>query len=934
MTVRAQVLPFRIDPLPDFLEDHTLLSEDAEERLREHAVRWVQFIEGLWSWCDRATFALRYFAAEGTTSCYFVANALDAREAPLLDSEVRTALHAHRLVRAIEDPAVSAEEFAAATRLSRPRLVDLCQYAPRNLWQPTPQSTSAVDQKLYPDLDPTDWTSPPVVYAWHGAGGPFLLPMESLASQGVPVALTIYLQPTLLRPSEWGWLAHMSRSAQSMADENVTAVGRGAASRRVDPSATLAGELYGAALRRLSSTPFLVLAQCAAGEDSTSAAQTLAASLQSIPHERSLLEPHSGRELPPAACAPYRSVRDESASRALYESCALGSAIEPGGLGRLPLLTDALGSSTMFRFPVSVRGGVPGIVVKQLPPDFRPGPRLARAPEGHVELGRFEGGGVSSVPVDDLTRHVLVTGFTGSGKTWTVLQLVHQLWVDHSVPVLVLESAKQEYRGLATVPAISAKHPGVEVYTLGNESCVPFRLNPFELQPGVRVEAHISRLQTCFEAAVPQVGPSTSVITEALYAVYEDRGFLLTDMFEAGAEPRRRFPTMRDFVDRIEQIIATRGYKGEVLSNLQAALIGRFAPLLMGGKGRMFDVQRSVPSASELFSKPVVLEMNDLNLDDKALVVMFILTTLREHRERNPGRGRLAHVTVVEEAHNVLEDVASEGSGEGSTKGDTRYKAVQAFCAMLAEIRSLGEGIVISDQSPQKLARDAIRNTNVQLAHQLRDGDDRDAMARAMIMDEHQRDFLGKLDRGAAAMFRTGLEKATFIQVTPYAARAGDRGFGLDASFSDAEVRDYMRRLNRLPHQELPAPLQGCEFCARRCEIRDAVFPVVDAKTTRERVASWIALTSRKEQSKREMTIEDVWDSYVTEAVADLVGSAVEADLDSIWCHFVHGWTFSTSSLGKGGESVRLTEQHLSLLAASLERVQAARRSYQANTRS
>jgi hypothetical protein len=905
---------FSIDPLPDFLEDNSLLSQDYRERLCEHATRWVQFIEGLWTWCDRATFAIRFLHDRGTTRCTFIARAFDPREAASLQSGLHTSLIAHRLLRPIGDARIDPFELARITALRQAVHIDLAQYAPRNLWQPPIQANAAVDRSLYPDLTVEDWTAPPVLYGWRGAGGPFLLPMESLAAQRARVALTIYLQPTLITSTEWAWLAQISRVAHSMSDENVTGVGRGAASRRVDPSATLAAQLYASSLRRLSLTPFLVMAQCSAEGDSD-AAQAVAAAVQSIPHEPPLFDLPPGEESLPSACV--RFGESEQASERLYAELDLRAYGANAGLARLPMLTDATGASTLFRLPVSVRGGVPGLVVRQFPPDFRPGPRLQTVPAGHIELGRFEGGGLATMPTDDLTRHVLVTGFTGSGKTWTVFQIVHQLWVDQNVPFLVLESAKQEYRSLATVPAIAAKQPLVRIYTLGNEGCVPFRINPFELLPGVRVEAHISRLQTCFEAAVPQIGPSTSVITEALYDVYERRGFQLTDVMPARTRPRRRFPTLREFVKRIEEIIASRGYRGEVLSNLQAALVGRFAPLLLGGKGRMFDTQVSSPGPDELFGNPIVLEMNDLNLDDKSLVVMFLLTVLREYRELHPGRGRLAHFTVVEEAHNVLEDVGSEGGGEGATKGDTRYKAVQTFCAMLAEIRSLGEGIIISDQSPQKLARDAMRNTNLQLAHQLRDGDDRDAIARAMIMDEQQRDFIGKLDRGAAALFHTGLEKATFIQVAPYAAGPRDRGYGLQVDFPDDKVREYMERVSGTPLPEVPRPLEGCESCARPCELRDGVFPSVDRPEVALRLYEWGALTDRDEQKRRGLAFEDVWNLYLRAASEDLRGAGVEPDPDALWCHFVHGWRVVAEARGMSAAARRLTPRHRKLLDAA-----------------
>jgi hypothetical protein len=329
-----------------------------------------------------------------------------------------------------------------------------------------------------------------------------------------------------------------------------------------------------------------------------------------------------------------------------------------------------------------------------------------------------------------------------------VLSLLHQFWNDHGVPFLVLESAKQEYRGLLNVQDWADLGPGNRdcrrrVYTLGDESC---------------------SLQTCFEAAMPQIGPLPSILAEALHLVYWNNGWLLAD---SGPGPDETcallFPTLSDLYQVIGLVVKERGYQGEVKANIEAAVASRLKPLLLGSKRRMFDTQRSIP-ADQLFTRPVILELNELNEQDKSLVVMFLLTMLREYRERHPSpNGDLIHVTVVEEAHNALENIASRGASE--VGNDLRGKAVQAFCNMLTEVRAYGEGLVIADQSPEKLAPDALRITNVQIAHQLRDGHDREAIANAMIMTDEQRDFLGKLEPGRAAVFYTGLQKATFVAV-------------------------------------------------------------------------------------------------------------------------------------------------------------------------
>ncbi len=51
---------FRINPLPDLLADHTLVSSDQAGRLNEYLVKWSHFVSGLWWQCDKVTYYLRY----------------------------------------------------------------------------------------------------------------------------------------------------------------------------------------------------------------------------------------------------------------------------------------------------------------------------------------------------------------------------------------------------------------------------------------------------------------------------------------------------------------------------------------------------------------------------------------------------------------------------------------------------------------------------------------------------------------------------------------------------------------------------------------------------------------------------------------------------------------------------------------------------------
>ena len=551
-----------------------------------------------------------------------------------------------------------------------------------------------------------------------------------------------------------------------------------------------------------------------------------------------------------------------------------GNQLATQGKERLVYLVGPKGAAAAFRFPISVQGGVPGIAVRQLAPDFEPGPRPSAADDDELHLGTFRRGGAVTLKLQHLTRHALITGFTGAGKTNTALYVLNQLWADRQIrklepiPFLVIEAAKKEYRGLLGQPGFE----DLLIFTLGDETTSPFRLNPFELLPGVRLEAHLGKLQTCFDAALPQFGILPSIISESLDLIYQDKGWNLTD--RCGDDGHRLFPTMRDMFAKVIQVAESRGYAGETYQNIRAAAAGRIGGLLRGSIGQMFTCQRSV-SMDLLMTRPVVLELNDLNPQDKALTMMFLLMLLREYRETHRAKS-LQHITMIEEAHNVMENVRSVGPSE--IAADTRARAVEAFTAMLAEVRAYGEGIIISDQSPEKLAPDAIRNTNLQISHQLRHRSDREAIAAAMIMDEAQQEYLGKLRVGEAAVFLTGYDRATFMQVPNYKERA------FLSEPTDELVASHMEPFNT-KHVRHCLPFDGCRYCGQPCVHREKIGPMTLVK---EAVAQFRAALMRfDEYPEREYWMEH-WDG-VARICADISRQAgCPGVMDAAWCYLTH----------------------------------------------
>ncbi len=805
------ILALRLPYLPDFIEDHTLVGQSDSERLLEIMERQGQFIANLWKW-QNAAFSLRYLYDPDQAASQ-VAIVVRVCGRPRLGQSVAEHVAAD-VKRLAESFGLAVEDVASVDEL-------------RNLLCPIP-TPAMVEVRQQERVVRFPWAQRDayVVYPYWEPTGAFLQPCEVLLRQRSPCVVNLHIEPTVLSEREYEAIANAAAVAQTASDWQRTGYSIENTGRWADPQAALVARIYAALLHRLSH-PFVMVAQVASSDifAGISLAQTLGAAFTArVGSQGRNADLPSGFQV----LVPKHDLEAAAASRTLHDLVltpwgATEAEASPD-LFRLRYLADARGAAALFRFPIAVHGGVPGIPVRQPKPDFEPGDRRRMVQLDEIHVGSFHRGGTVRMKARDLTRHGLIAGLPGSGKTNTCLYLLSQLHERH-IPFLVIEPAKTEYRGLLQQPGFS----DLLVFTLGDETTAPFRFNPFELLPGVRLEVHLEALNTAINAALPQFGVLPSIVEEALEECYMRHNWRLTD--RGGDEPYRLFPTMADFYRTAIRVVQQRGYRGELNDNIQAAVKGRIGSLLRGSKGRMFNCRRSLP-LSVLFDQPVILELDSLNDDVKALTMMFLLILVREYRQQaarsagKPPEG-LQHVLLIEEAHRIMENVASVSNPEISA--DTRARAVRAICDFLVEMRAYGQGVLIVEQSPGKLAPDAIRNTNLKIGHMLPGREDREALAAAMLMDQDQERFLGKLRVGDAAVFMTGFEKASFMTVPNYKDQSGFNDFLPDTSVCEHMGWFYHRSSDAL------LPFDGCRYCGAACRYREAVEPVTRHKLIAER---------------------------------------------------------------------------------------------------
>ena len=269
-------------------------------------------------------------------------------------------------------------------------------------------------------------------------------------------------------------------------------------------------------------------------------------------------------------------------------------------------------------------------------------------------------------------KRALVAGVTGSGEnpipalaSWSRCGMA-----DAAMPFLGRGvQAKAEYRNLAHLPGME----GLKIFTVGDETVAPLRINPFEVPRGILVQTHIDYLKSLFSAAFVLYPPMPYVLEQSLREVYIDRGWdLARNANQRGASSVRRFPTLSDLVAKVDSVVDRMDYDERISRDTKAALMARLGQLRSGGgKGPMLDTRLSIP-ANVLFGTPCILELKDtVDDDEKAFIIGLILVRLYEYYEgrANPPATHLSglsHVTLIEEAHRLLRNVSTEQGSEVS----------------------------------------------------------------------------------------------------------------------------------------------------------------------------------------------------------------------------------------------------------------------------
>ena len=356
-----------------------------------------------------------------------------------------------------------------------------------------------------------------------------------------------------------------------------------------------------------------------------------------------------------------------------------------------------------------------------------------------------------------LTMHMFVTGSTGSGKSNTIYELIRQT-NNIGANFMVIEPAKGEYKH------VFGNRPDVNVYGTNPEYSDLLRVNPFKLPHGVHVLEHVDRLVEIFNVCWPMYAAMPAVLKDALLQAYEVCGWDFSTSRNAYSD--NLFPTFADLQNEMVNVITTSAYSEEVKSNYMGSLVTRVKSLTNGLNGQIFssnEIDNEV-----LFDRNVVIDLSRVgSLETKSLIMGILIMRLSEHRMSNAEDMNvpLKHLTVLEEAHNILKRTSTEQSTEGS---NVAGKSVEMISNAIAEMRTYGEGFVIVDQSPSAVDISAIRNTNTKIIMRLPDESDRRLAGKSAGLKDEQLDEIAKLPKGVAVVYQNDWVEPLLCSIQKY----------------------------------------------------------------------------------------------------------------------------------------------------------------------
>lgn len=457
-----------------------------------------------------------------------------------------------------------------------------------------------------------------------------------------------------------------------------------------------------------------------------------------------------------------------------------------------------------------------------------------KLPKRYIEFGNIYHMGVIEMPrvkmdLDLLSSHCFITGSSGSGKSYATYQLLESV-LENDVKIMVIEPAKGEYK------QIFGGLKGVKIFTTDPNTYRLLKINPFQFPENIHLLSHIEQLLQIFNASWPLYAAMPAILKQAVVDAYIKCGWDVQNSIWIKGISDRKYPVFSDVLDILPEIINTSDYSADSKGDYKGALLTRVQSMTVGINGVIFKNSEGIDD-SFLFDSNVIIDLSELGSDEAiALIMGVLIMKLNEYRKSQRKLNRnlklnsdLRHITVLEEAHNLLKRTSKEQNQEGA---NMIGKSVEMISNSIKEMRTYGEGFIIIDQSPMAVDSSAIENTATKIIMNTPAKDACEELGSALSLNEKQTNELSRLNVGVAAVFQKGWLSPVLMKVDKW-----DDRYNAEIEYTDKSLLKVLKgklvtalleqhHENRFSPMRLRAVIRASELTANKRREYDEILSV------------------------------------------------------------------------------------------------------------
>lgn len=367
-------------------------------------------------------------------------------------------------------------------------------------------------------------------------------------------------------------------------------------------------------------------------------------------------------------------------------------------------------------------------------------------PKAELQFGKsFNSNDPVGIPLKTVSQHIFIGGAPGTGKGNLLFSLAYQLH-QAKIPFLLIESAKSEMHHL---------HRVIESLQVWRPINGEYVLNPFALPDDISLDEYRASLLSMMRVCFKLEGSLEELFLETLRICFSSYGY---SGDSKNTDPGTIPFGINEFMRTYRELLQHKGYSDKVESDMKTAGLTRLQALYNENKP-VYDSIHSIPIC-ELTNGYNLIQLNSLTTPESkqlfATILLISLGAWLKLKMKNEDNKDLQFVIMLDESHNLLKGVSNSRGGVFSFSDD--------FLSLLLEMRSLGIGFIIADQSSNNLPSDmaAACATKVFLGGSRYSGID--SFRTEFGMDDKSLSNLYLLDKGEGCFYTYGMPVgATFI---------------------------------------------------------------------------------------------------------------------------------------------------------------------------